>query len=96
LYTVGIDALGPRVFFNLEWKAVTESNSTVHDPDTIGMLRRVLDDAWATLLPHQQTQANKSIMAQGLLKLAADGERDPTRLCELALLSVEERSSGAC
>jgi hypothetical protein len=57
---------------------VTESDSTAHDPDTIGMLRRVLDDAWETLSPHQQTQANKSIMAQGLLKLAADGERDPT------------------
>jgi hypothetical protein len=59
------------------------------------MLRRVLDDAWATLSPHQQTQANKSIMAQALLKLAAGGERDPTRLCKLALLSVGERSSRA-
>jgi hypothetical protein len=39
--------------------------------------------------PHQQTQANKSIMAQELLKLAADGERDPTRLCELAVRTVE-------
>jgi hypothetical protein len=43
--------------------------------DTIGMLRPVLNDAWATLSPHQQTQAYKSIMAQKLLKLAADGER---------------------
>jgi hypothetical protein len=71
---------------------VTESNLTAHDPDTIGMLRRVLDDAWANLSPHpphQQTQANKSIMAQELLKLAADGERDPTRLRELAVLTVE-------
>jgi hypothetical protein len=68
---------------------VTESDSTAHDPDTIGMLRRVLDDAWENLSPRQQTQANKSIMAQELLKLAADGERDPTRLCELAVRTVE-------
>ena len=60
-----------------------------HDPDTIGMLRRVLDDAWAALSPQQQTQANKSVMAQKLLKLAADGERDPTRLCDLAVLTIE-------
>jgi hypothetical protein len=42
------------------------------------MLRQVLDDAWATLPPRLQTQANKSFIAQELLKLAADGERDPT------------------
>jgi hypothetical protein len=71
---------------------VTESNSAAHDPDTIGMLRRVLDDAWASLSAHQQTQANKLIMAQKLLKLAVDGERDPTRLCELAVLTVEAYS----
>jgi hypothetical protein len=71
-------------------ESVTASDSTAHDPDTIGMLRRVLDDAWAILSPPQQTQANKSIMAQMLLKLAADGERDPTRLCELAVLTVED------
>jgi hypothetical protein len=53
------------------------------------MLRRVLDDAWEALSPRQQTQANKSIMAQELLKLAADGERDPTRLCEFAVRTVE-------
>jgi hypothetical protein len=74
---------------NLRAKSVTELNLTAHDPDTIGMLRRVLEDAWATLSQRQQTQANKSIMAQELLKLAADGERDPTRLCELAVLTVE-------
>jgi hypothetical protein len=68
---------------------VTESGSTAHDPDTIGTLRRVLDDAWAMLSPRLQTQGNKSIMAQELLKLAADGERDPTRLCELAIRMVE-------
>jgi hypothetical protein len=77
------------LFAHLRVESVTESDSTAHDPDTIGMLRRVLDDAWETLSPHQQTQANKSIMAQELLKLAADGERDPTRLCELAVRTVE-------
>jgi hypothetical protein len=59
---------------------VTES-AIAHDPDTIGMLRQVLDDAWATLPRRLQTQANKAVIAQELLKLAAEGERDPTRLC---------------
>jgi hypothetical protein len=68
---------------------VTESDSTAHDQDTIGMLRQVLDDTWATLSPGLQTQANKAIIAQEILKLVADGERDPTRLCELAVLTVE-------
>jgi hypothetical protein len=68
---------------------VIESDSTAHHPDTIGMLRQVLDDAWATLSPQLQSQANKAIIAQELLKLAADGERDPARLCELAVLTVE-------
>jgi hypothetical protein len=67
---------------------MTESVSIAHHPDTIGMLRQVLDDAWATLPPRLQTQANKAFIAQELLKLAADGERDPTRLCELAVLTV--------
>jgi hypothetical protein len=52
---------------------MTESVSIAHHPDTIGMLRQVLDDAWATLPPRLQTQANKSFIAQELLKLAADG-----------------------
>ena len=84
-----MDATGPRVFAQLRVESVTASNLTCPDPDTIGMLRRVLDDAWASLSPHQQTQANKSIMAQKLLKLAADGERDPTRLRVLAVLTIE-------
>jgi hypothetical protein len=63
------------LFAHLRVESVTEADSTAHDPDTIGMSRWVLDDAWETLSPHPQTQANKSIMAQELLKLAADGER---------------------
>ena len=70
-------------------ESVPASDLTHHDPDTIGMLRRVLDNAWAALSPSQQTQANKAVIAQKLLKLAADGERDPTRLCELAILALE-------
>jgi hypothetical protein len=53
------------------------------------MLRQVLDDAWATLPLRLRTQANKVVIAHELLKLAADGERDPRRLRELAALTVE-------
>ena len=68
-------------------ESVTESDSTPHEQDTIRMLRQVLDDAWATLSPQLQTQANKAIIAQELLRLAANGERDPNRLCVLAVRS---------
>jgi hypothetical protein len=53
------------------------------------MLRHVLDDAWATLPPRLRTQANKAVIAQELLKLAADGERDSRRLGKLAVLTVD-------
>jgi hypothetical protein len=51
-----------------------------YDPETIALLRKVLDEAWANLLPSQQAATNKGILAQRILKLAAQGERDPIRL----------------
>ena len=89
MYTAGMDAIGRDLFARRRAESMTESDSSAHDPATIGMLRQVLDDAWATLSPQLQTQANKAVIALELLKLAADGERDPTRLCELAVLTVE-------
>jgi hypothetical protein len=59
-----------------------------YDPETVGMLRQVLDDAWARLSPTQRSKSDKSALALVVLKLAANGERDPARLSAQAMLSV--------
>jgi hypothetical protein len=46
----------------------------------------MLDDAWASLRPQQQATMLKTALAERLLKSAAQGERDPARLRDAALL----------
>jgi hypothetical protein len=57
-----------------------------YDPETLTMLRGVLDDVWGALPSDRQARMPKSEMAQRILKRAADGERDPVRLKAAALL----------
>jgi hypothetical protein len=49
------------------------------DPETITLLRNVLDDAWSRL-PPGQTNVSRSLLAERILKAASEGERDPIRL----------------
>ena len=58
------------------------------DPETIDLLRSVLDEAWESLRPEQQAQQSKSLLAAIILKLAATGERDPIRLRTHAVTEV--------
>jgi len=58
------------------------------DPETIQLLRAILDDAWASLRPEEQAQSSKSALAARILRMAADGERDPRRLQVAALTSI--------
>ena len=58
------------------------------DPETIELLRDVLDDAWASLRPEEQALSSRSMVAASILKLAATGERDPSRLRACALTAV--------
>ena len=51
-----------------------------YDPETLIILRKVLDDAWAALPDGSKSEAVKSEMAQHILKQAANGVRDPVRL----------------
>jgi hypothetical protein len=57
-----------------------------YDPETLALLRMVLDDAWAALPESSKSETVKSAMAQHILKQAADGVRDPEwlRVCALA------------
>jgi hypothetical protein len=58
------------------------------DPETVVVLRTVLDEAWRTLLTDQQARITKSDLAVCVLKLAAQGESDPIRLRRRAVESV--------
>jgi hypothetical protein len=51
-------------------------------------LRAILADAWACLEPEQQANTSQSILAEGILNSAAEGERDPKRLRDAALMAV--------
>ena len=51
-----------------------------YDPETLILLRTVLDEAWAALPYISRSQTFKSEMAQHILKQASDGVRDPAKL----------------
>jgi hypothetical protein len=55
------------------------------DPHTVALLRTTLDRAWASLPLGQQAMTSRSILAERILRAAAQGERDPDRLRVLAL-----------
>ena len=55
------------------------------DPETIAVLKAVLEDSWASLRSDQQRATLKTDLAQRILAAAAEGERDPIRLRDRAL-----------
>ena len=55
------------------------------DPETIALLRSVLDDAWDSLPAEVQATTQKTTLAERILKSAAKGERDRDRLRDAAL-----------
>lgn len=66
-----------------------DNNEPVYfDLTTVALLRETLDDAWACLPPQQRATTSKTLLAERILKAAADGERDPERLVDAALMAV--------
>ena len=59
---------------------------TTYNPETVKLLRCVLDDAWASMGPDEKARSNKTLVAVHILKAAAAGERDPDRLLAQALV----------
>jgi hypothetical protein len=59
-----------------------------YDPETINLLRSVLDQAWNSLSPLQRDQTTKSDMALRILKLALAGESDAAKLRTRAVVGV--------
>jgi hypothetical protein len=64
---------------------MVRNEGTVFDPETIDLMRSVLDAAWASLLPEQQASMSRTILAERILRAVARGKRDPARLCACAL-----------
>ena len=56
------------------------------DLETVALLRETLEDAWACLRPAQQATMSRTILAERILKSAAQGERDRERLLDAALM----------
>lgn len=48
-----------------------------YDPETLIVLQRAFDAAWAAVPDECKSEARKSELAQLILKLAADGARSP-------------------
>ena len=63
------------------------ADGAAFDPETIALLRAVLDEAWDSLNAQEQAQSSKSLLAERILHLAATGERDPVRLLRVAALT---------
>ena len=55
------------------------------DPETVKVLREVLDDAWNSLGRETQAMVSKTVLAERILASAANGERDRKRLFAVAL-----------
>jgi len=58
------------------------------DLETVALLRETLDDAWECLRPQERATMSRTQLAEGILALAAEGERNPDRLLDAALMAV--------
>jgi hypothetical protein len=60
--------------------------SANYDPETLVLLQGVLDQVWNATPPERRADTPKSEMAQRILRRAAEGERDPIKLCAAAMI----------
>ena len=61
----------------------------VYDPATVALLEKVFDEAWAVVAPNytavMAVETARVQLANIILSLAAEGERDPQRLKDRAI-----------
>ena len=68
------------------YEAIMEGKETAYfDLQTVALLRETLEDAWACLRPEQRATMSRTLLAERILRSAAQGERDPERLLDAAL-----------
>jgi hypothetical protein len=56
--------------------------------ETIAVMKEALDDAWGGLPPKIQATMLKTTLAERILKIAAEGERNRERLRDAALSNL--------
>ena len=61
---------------------------TYFDLKTVSLMREALDDAWACLRPQERETTSRTALAEAILALAAQGERNPDRLLDAALTAA--------
>ena len=67
---------------------MTQRSGAAFDPKTINLLKKVLADAERTLPAQRRSSEVRVKLATGILKAAAEGERDPVRLRAAGLVAV--------
>jgi hypothetical protein len=65
-----------------------EHDMASYDPETLNVMRHVLDQAWALLPEDRKNKFMKIDMADRILRKAAAGERDPAKLQAAALVGT--------
>ena len=63
------------------------------DPSTLVILEAAFDEAWLTLKAVGNTTVKPDELARSILRLAAEGERDPVRLHDGALKGLVRATS---
>jgi len=58
------------------------------DPNAVAAMRVAFQQALHTLRAEQQTVDNQHVLADAIIALAVEGERDAERLCAYALSAV--------
>jgi hypothetical protein len=71
-------------------KITPEAFNAHFDPETLAVLKQVLDDTWASLPPEIQAKVSRSVLATFILKDAAGGERDAVYLRASAIMQVAD------
>jgi hypothetical protein len=69
-----------------------EKPNLVFDPETIALMKKAFEDACSRIPPRRPVA--RSILAERILRAAANGERDPVRLRTRALIDVLTDPSG--
>jgi hypothetical protein len=74
----------------MRWEAAMLGNSSgIYAPEELLLLRRIFENALATLPAGMRTSENGLRIARNILQCAATGERDPAELRIAALIDLQ-------
>jgi hypothetical protein len=67
-------------------RTMDENRNIFFEPETIALMKKAFEDACSRVPP--QRPVVRSVLAERILRAAANGERDPVRLRARALIGV--------